>query len=115
MNNDNLIPLTTEKAREIGAKGGKASVRARRERKSIAEGLKALLNEKTPDKKMTRQEAILARAIRRMFDNPDIRDIKVLAEILGEVKQTIATEGLTLNITASDEGKDNIEKLMQGE
>jgi hypothetical protein len=33
---ENLIPLTTEKAREIGSKGGRASVEARRKNKVFA-------------------------------------------------------------------------------
>ena len=49
-----------------------------------------------------------------MFDNPDIRDLKVLAEILGELKQTFDAGGLTLNINASDEGAQNISKLING-
>ena len=39
MNNQNLKPLSTKKAREIGAKGGKASVVARRKKKYIEEQL----------------------------------------------------------------------------
>jgi hypothetical protein len=34
---DNLVPLTTEKAREIGKKGGKASGKAKQERKRLSE------------------------------------------------------------------------------
>lgn len=33
MNEENLVPLTTEKAREIGRKGGIASGKAKREKK----------------------------------------------------------------------------------
>ena len=38
-NEQNLKPLSTEKAREIGAKGGKASVEARRKKRDLREAL----------------------------------------------------------------------------
>ena len=45
-NNQNLKKtLTTEEARELGSKGGKASVKARRERKALKEELLLLLSE----------------------------------------------------------------------
>ena len=43
MNNQNLKPLSTRKAREIGAKGGKASAVARRKKKYIKEQLETLM------------------------------------------------------------------------
>lgn len=44
-NIENLVPLTTEKAREIGRKGGIKSGEAKRERKTMKETLKAMLEE----------------------------------------------------------------------
>lgn len=44
-NDSNLIRLTTEKAREIGAKGGIASGKAKKEKKLVKEALKDLLEE----------------------------------------------------------------------
>lgn len=44
MNTSNLVPLTTEKAREIGKKGGIASGVAKRERKLIKEQFNLLLS-----------------------------------------------------------------------
>ena len=44
MNEQNLKPLSTEKAREIGAKGGKASVEARRKKRDLREQLEILNN-----------------------------------------------------------------------
>ena len=43
MNSRNLKTLSTEKAREIGAKGGKASVKAKRKKKYIKEQLETLM------------------------------------------------------------------------
>lgn len=43
-NIDNLRVLTSEEAREIGSKGGKASVEARRQKKSLREKAKILMS-----------------------------------------------------------------------
>lgn len=43
-NIDNLRVLTSEEAREIGSKGGKASVEARRQKKSLREKAKLLMS-----------------------------------------------------------------------
>jgi hypothetical protein len=50
-NEQNLKPLSTKKAREIGAKGGKASVEARRKKKDLREQLEILLEKEYTDKK----------------------------------------------------------------
>ena len=53
-NNQNLKKaLTTEEARELGSKGGKASVKARRERKALKEELLLLLSEGDTQKKIS--------------------------------------------------------------
>lgn len=49
MNNDNLRRLTTKEAREVGARGGKASVKSRRAKKTMQELLKTLLESKLTD------------------------------------------------------------------
>ncbi len=43
-NMDNLVPLTTEKAREIGSIGGKKSAQVRREKASFRKSLEDVLN-----------------------------------------------------------------------
>lgn len=50
---DNLRKLTTEEAREIGKKGGKASVKARQERKTLAEELRLLLSQGNTQEKLS--------------------------------------------------------------
>ena len=42
-NEQNLKPLTTKKAREIGSKGGKASVEARRKKRDLRNAIEILL------------------------------------------------------------------------
>jgi hypothetical protein len=51
-NIENLKPLSTEKAREIGAKGGKASVKARRKKKFLKEQLETLMLLDLPENKL---------------------------------------------------------------
>ena len=55
------------------------------------------------------------KVIKKLYDDPDIRDLKTLAEILGELKQTNNAESLTLYISSSEEGKSNIERIIDGE
>lgn len=43
-NIDNLVPLTTEKAREIGAKGGKRSGEVKREKRTFKKAIEWLVN-----------------------------------------------------------------------
>lgn len=118
-NDNNLIPVNLrakDEQREIRSKGGKARAKKMKERKTIAEALKAVLDEPiAKGSRTTKLEGISMKVVKKLFDDPDIRDVKVLAEILGEIKQTINTEGMTLNITATDKGKSNIEKLMEGD
>lgn len=50
---ENLIPfgdLTEEEQRKIASMGGKASVKARREKKRLTAAVEAVLNAKAPDK-----------------------------------------------------------------
>lgn len=119
MNNNNLKPINTlakDMQREIRSKGGKARARKMKERKTIADALRQVLDEPVEKgSKTTRMDAIAIKTIKNLYDQPSIKGMKVLAEILGELKQTINAEGLTLNITSSPEGKDNIEKILGGE
>ena len=50
MNESNLVPLTTEKAREIGKKGGIASGKAKRQKKLIKDQISLLLSLPLKDK-----------------------------------------------------------------
>ncbi len=53
-NNQNLKKtLSTEEARELGRKGGKASVKARKERKALKEELLLLLSEGDTQRKIS--------------------------------------------------------------
>lgn len=119
MGNENLKPFGTlaeDVQREIRSKGGKARAKKMRERKTIADALRKVLDEPiAKGSRQTKLDGISIKVIKKLFDDPDIRDMKTLAEILGELKQTINTEGLTLNIQSSEQGKSNIERIIDGE
>jgi general stress protein YciG len=55
-NDDNLKPLSTEKAREIGSKGGKASAEARRKKRDLRLALEALLESDVKKKDLSGKE-----------------------------------------------------------
>ena len=118
-NEGNLKPnseRTPSERVELARKAGRASGRKRRERKTIAEALRKILDEPiAKGSRQTKLDGISIKVIKKLFDDPDIRDLKALAEILGELKQTINAEGLTLNISSSEEGKSNIERIIDGE
>ena len=107
---------TPSERSERARKAGNASGRRRRERKTIADALRKVLDEPiAKGSRQTRLDGISIKVIKKMFEDPDIRDMKCLAEILGELKQTINAEGMTLNINASEEGKNNIKRILEGE
>lgn len=54
-NAKNLKPLTTEKAREIGSKGGKASVEKRRQNKTFKEIINRFLDGKLEQEELKQQ------------------------------------------------------------
>lgn len=82
------------KAAESGRKGGIASGKAKRERRAIAESLRLVLAEPANNDGLTRQELIVAKVVKRLYDEGDIRDLKTLADILGENVQTINVTGV---------------------
>ena len=98
---------------ELARKAGRASGRKRRERKTIADALRNVLDEPiAKGSRQTKLDGISIKAIKKLFDNPDIRDVKVLAEILGEIKHTLTSDGDGLTIVVkSQEEKDKLDKM----
>lgn len=96
-NIENLKPLSTEKAREIGAKGGKASVTAKRKKKFLKEQLETLLLLDLPENKLkddmrklgieeadlSVQNGILVSIVKQAL-NGSIRAFQVIRDQLGE-------------------------------
>ena len=97
MNNQNLKPLSTSKAREIGRKGGKASVKARQKKKFIKQQMETLmsinLNEcklkdnmrklGIPEEELTIQNAMCVSLVQQSL-NVSIRAFHVIQNTLVE-------------------------------
>lgn len=80
-NIENLKPLSTEKAREIGKKGGKKSGEVRRERKAFKEALILALETKKDNK--TIQE-IGIDSLMQKYMTGDLEAFKVVRDTIGE-------------------------------
>lgn len=86
MNAQNLKPLSTEKAREIGAKGGKASVEARRKKRDLREALEMLLEKDFKDKNgnvLSGTEVITAKLFEKASKG-DVRAFETLRDTVGQ-------------------------------
>lgn len=96
MNDDNLISLrdrTTSEQREIASKGGKASGKARRERRLIREALQERMNAKDLDE-------VCDKLIERAKNTA--RDFEVLRDTLGEKPNdsiALSADDMKLDIT----------------
>lgn len=85
---DNLIPQsqrTKEEQREIARMGGIASGEARRKKKTIAQALRKVLDEQIAADGTTRLDGIARNALKALYNEPTIKGLKILAEILGEL------------------------------
>lgn len=106
-NENNLIPTnkrSKEEARAISSKGGINSGISRRQKKTIADCLRKVLDEEIildNGDTITRKEAITAKIIQKMFKDPDIRDLKTLSELLGEFAEKMEIKG-EKTLTAKD-------------
>lgn len=111
----NLVPnseRTPEQRRENARKAGIASGKARRERKTLVEALKQVLYEPIQEgSELTRLDAISIKAIKRLFDDPRMTDIKILAEMLGEFKTQIELSDPFKVVVKSEEERKEIEDL----
>lgn len=116
-NPQNLKPVrTSEEAKKRGRNGGVASGKARKQRRTIAEVLRKVLDEPmAKGSKETRLDGISYKVIKNLYDNPSVKGLRILAEILGELEHKVTAEGLSVNITTSKEGKKNINQILKGE
>lgn len=81
----NLRTPTSEEARINGAKGGRASVAARRQKKLLRECIEELLEREydTPQGKMLGAEALAVRLMKKALDG-DIKAFAVLRDTAGQ-------------------------------
>lgn len=95
MNDENIKPyeFTSEQNREEaaknGLKGGIASGKARRERKTIAEIINKVLDEELPGTGLTKREAIITKTLERAFKQGKVEDLERIAKLTGEYQQNI--------------------------
>lgn len=90
---------TASEQRKIARAGGIASGKARRERKTIADALRAELDKPIGNgSKMTKREYLAAQCIIGLKDSVSPAELRVLSDILGELKQNIDITGNGLPI-----------------
>jgi hypothetical protein len=107
MNDQNLIPnsqRSPSEVRENGRKGGIKSGIVRNEKKKIASAIEAYIDKKSPTTGNRNIDDIVNEALSGEIT---IRDLKTLAEILGELvtKQDITTNGEAIEEVALIFGK----------
>lgn len=110
-NEQNLKPArSTEEARERGRKGGIASGKARRERKTLKEYVIAALDGEIEVKgeKTSLKDAMMQTLVINAVRNNDLASIKYIAELIGEAPAQ------RIEVTGKD-GKDIIQKDLSRE
>jgi hypothetical protein len=92
---ENLTPFTKENASEMGKRSGEA----RRRNKLLKEVLRdALLEETTKGSGITKQEAIVQNVLKTAFERGLPKDLKIIAEVLGEME-------INVNVNQSEKPK----------
>ena len=106
-NEQNLRKLTTEEAREIGSKGGKASVESRRRKKSMKESIETLFAMQTSNKTIA--------SFRKLgYDVPD--DLtNEQAMTISMVAKSIAGDTRAANLVMDILGEKHHDKLKEKE
>lgn len=104
-NEQNLKPLTTEKAREIGSIGGKASVEARRRKRDIRLALEILLEKDYTDKSgevRSGAEAIALKQLEKALKG-DTKAFEVVRDTVGQKPAD------RIDVAVSDATRDEME------
>lgn len=84
---ENLKPFTREQAAEMGRKGSAKSAETKRRNKLLKEELREILAEETTKGSgMTKQHAVIQNVLKNTLSKGKALDLKILAEILGEMK-----------------------------
>jgi hypothetical protein len=111
-NENNLKPFTNEQSHEEavknGRKGGVASGKARREKKTAREYAIAVLEGYVKDKDITLKDAMMQKLIQRAITDTDLNAIKYILELIGE------SPAQRIEVTGKD-GKDIIQKDLSRE
>lgn len=84
---ENLKPFTREQASEMGRKGSAKSAETKRRNKLLKEELREILAEETTaGSGMTKQHAVIQNVLKNTLSKGKALDLKILAEILGEME-----------------------------
>ena len=83
-NEQNLKPLTTEKAREIGKKGGVASGKAKKRRKEFKEALKLALTVVVDESNNKTVQELGIEALMEKFMKGDPKVFEIIRDTIGE-------------------------------
>ena len=97
-----------EEAAKNGRKGGIASGKARREKKTAREYAIAVLEGYVKDKDITLKDAMMQKLIQRAITDTDLNAIKYILELIGE------SPAQRIEVTGKD-GKDIIQKDLSRE
>lgn len=111
-NEQNLISITDrseEEARAIRSAGGKAKAELYRQKKTIAEVLKGVLDEQNTDG-VTKRELIVQSCLKRAFEKGSVQDLERIANICGESVQKVEVETKGNIVLLPDEVIDSINK-----
>jgi len=98
--------LSAEEASRIGKLGGIASVKARKERKTIKQGLLDLLSSPQASGESTYQEAMLAAVLRKAMDG----DVKAFDSIVAAIGEK-AAEKVSVNADVRSNVQAEIKQL----
>lgn len=119
MNEQNLVPFTSDQSHEEavtnGRKGGIASGEARRQRRTIADLLRAEL-EKDGGGGLTKQQYLVAKCLdNHARGKMTLKDLSEMQKILGEQVENINHTGNGVLIVTSSDAQDAIRKAQAGE
>ena len=108
-NIENLVPLTTEKAREIGRKGGINSGIARREKATMKKTLEMLLDETNKKSGKSYKELVTLGLIKGAI-NGKADNYKTIMEAIGELNgsEIKVTPEININVVNNED----LEKVM---
>lgn len=85
---------SAEEAQRKGRAGGIKSGQVRRERKTIAEVLRRVLDEPAAaGSDRTRLDAVVEKTVKGLYDNPNANQLKTIAELLGELEHKVKVDG----------------------
>ena len=82
-------PQTSEEARARGHNGGVESGKARRERRTIADVMRKVLDEPMGETDLTRLDGVVQSTLQNFYKKPSMKGLKIMAEILGELEQNV--------------------------